>query len=986
MNNKKVIVVLIGLIQLLNGLQQRAISRRMHAQTYQLAATVDVAKTVTEAKFTPALSHSYKDLKYNPVVSFGVGHESELKIFSNEKEIRNILGGKGANLGKMSALGLSVPPGFTLTTEVCAAYQTNDKKLSEEVWKSVLAAMSQLEKSVGRKFGDADAPLLVSVRSGAAISMPGMLDTVLNLGVNDNTVKGLSKQFGERFALDSYRRFLNMFGDVVMGIPHHHFENELKAIKLAAGVEEDSQLPAEKLKILVEKYKAVYEQHGKTFPQDPVEQLYESICAVFSSWGSDRAVMYRSAEGITGLLGTAVNVQAMVFGNMGPTSGTGVCFTRNPNTGEHLLYGEYLINAQGEDVVAGIRTPEPISTLKDALPEAYAELMRNVNILEAYYHDMQDIEFTIQEGKLYMLQTRSGKRAGQAAINIALDMLQEKLATVEQAIMMVKPEHIKQLLHPQFASVDSDDYKKAVVASGLAASPGAAVGKIVFSPEAAEASYAIGEPCILVREDTSPEDVGGMWASEGILTATGGYTSHASVVARGWGKPCVCGCGDLHIDYETQTAILFRKDGKSKKPVTLRAGDWISINGDNGEILVGKQILSPPNFKGSKSISSFMDLVDKTKKMRVLANADTPHDAEEARRNGAEGIGLTRTEHMFFAEDRINVVRRMILAKDQASRQQALDELLVYQRKDFQGILEAMDGLPVTVRLLDPPLHEFLPRLHSDDKVSLSATEMAADEAFAASMDMTIQEVQFAIQRLQEVNPMLGLRGCRLGIVIPELVEMQTRALAEAAIHNQCARGLCPRAEIMVPLIGSAAEFSHQAKLIRDTVKKVEQEFRQKEGGDVMCGANQLDIKVGTMIEVPRAALTAAEIVKAGAEFFSYGTNDLTQMTFGFSRDDSGSFLPQYLRDGILQRDPFHTIDEEAVGLLVVQSAKAGKAMANEMSNTHTFKAGVCGEHGGDPHSVRYFARNGLDYVSCSPFRVPLARLAAAQAVAQDLV
>jgi len=920
------------------------------------------------SRYTPEFSKEFENLKYKPVVSFGKGHES---TFDPDKDMKFLLGGKGANLAKMSSLGLSVPPGFTITTEVCSGFQHSNRMISKEIWASILESLGRLEADTGKRFGDPEAPLLVSVRSGAAISMPGMLDTVLNLGLNDETLEGLVKQFGERFALDSYRRFLNMFGDVVMGIPHHAFEEELTAVKLEAGVSEDAQLTPEYLTKLIARYKKLYVKNGKVFPQDPLEQLYSSICAVFLSWGSDRAIMYREAEGITGLLGTAVNVQAMVFGNMGETSGTGVCFTRNPNTGERVLYGEYLINAQGEDVVAGIRTPEPIERLKESLPQAYDELMQNVNILEKYYRDMQDIEFTVQEGELYMLQTRSGKRAGAAAVNIALDMLDEGYVDKDQAVMMIKPEHLKQLLHPQFSDVSSNSYVNSVVAKGLPASPGAAVGKIVFSPAEAEASSIIGEKCILVREDTSPEDVGGMWASEGILTATGGYTSHASVVARGWGKPCVCGCQALQINEEKKSLTLTKLDGSK---VVLKKGDWVSINGETGEVLLGQQSLSPPNFKDSPSISRLMQYVDERRTMRVLANADTPQDALEARINGAEGIGLTRTEHMFFADDRINVVRRMILAKTKEARQKALDELLVFQRKDFEGILEAMDNLPVTVRLLDPPLHEFLPRLHSEDKISLSATEREADEEFAREMNMTLPEVSHAIQRLQEVNPMLGLRGCRLGIVIPELVEMQARALAEATLNNIYKRNLKPKPEIMVPLVGSASEYSHQADLIKKTFKKVAKEYE---------GGKSYTIKVGTMIEVPRAALTAQEIASAGADFFSYGTNDLTQMTFGFSRDDVGTFLPLYLNQGILEKDPFQTIDEAAVGALINLSADAGKLAASKIGNNN-FKVGICGEHGGDPSSVKFFARSGMDYVSCSPFRVPLARLAAAQAVIEE--
>lgn len=870
-------------------------------------------------------------------------------------KLKFLLGGKGANLAGMSALGLSVPPGFTLTTEVCNQYHVGHKHMPNNVWPGVLEGIASIEKEMHRHFGDPSKPLLVSVRSGAAISMPGMMDTILNLGLNDAVVEGLSANFGEQFAWDSYRRFLGMFGNVVMNIPSHDFEQLLFDLKAKAGVKDDNELEVAQLKQLVEQYKEVYRRHGHEFLTDPYAQLYAAIQAVFDSWKSDRAIKYREAEGITGLLGTAVNVQAMVFGNMGPTSGTGVCFSRNPNNGDPKLYGEYLINAQGEDVVAGIRTPLPISRLDESLPEAYKQLVHNVKILEKHYHDMQDIEFTIQEGKLFMLQTRSGKRVGPAAVKIAVDMVKEGLATPDQAVLMVKPEHLNQLLHPQFKSTSVSSYKDHVLAKGLPASPGAAVGKIAFSPEAAEAYKVAGEKCILVRDETSPEDVGGMWASEGVLTARGGMTSHAAVVARGWGKPCVCGCDDLKIDYKEGTVTFYPKN--AGKPVTLRQGDMLSLNGDTGEVILGKQELHPPSIDSSTDTVQLMKWVDERRTIRVLANADTPEDALEARKNGAQGIGLTRTEHMFFSEDRIRVVRRMILSKTPEHRNKALEELLPFQRSDFEGILTAMDGLPVTVRLLDPPLHEFLP---SADSI---------DEAFAKDVGMTVEECKHAIQRMEEVNPMLGLRGCRLGVIMPELVEMQARALVEAAINLKYKKGLDPRPEIMIPLIGSASEYLDQAKLIRDTFAKV---FREHGGQGVEC-------KIGTMIEVPRAAIVAKEIAESGAQFFSYGTNDLTQMTYGFSRDDVGGYLPTYLKKGLLESDPFQTIDVQGVGSLISSSVNAGRAVANDNNKIPGFKAGICGEHGGDPRSVRFFVRAGLDYVSCSPFRVPVARLAAAQ-------
>lgn len=745
-----------------------------------------------------------------------------------------------------------------------------------------------------------------------------------------------------------------------MNIPGHAFEHVLEEEKKKNQAKDDAALSPEALKVIVSRFKDVYVQHGKEFLADPYAQLHAAVLAVFDSWNSERAIKYRAAEGITGLLGTAVNVQAMVFGNMGETSGTGVCFSRNPNTGENVLYGEYLINAQGEDVVAGIRTPLPIKKLEETLPAAYAELLRNVATLEKHYHDMQDIEFTIQEGKLFMLQTRGGKRVGPAAVKIATSMVDEGLATTDQAIMMVKPEHLNQLLHPQFTNVADPHYTEHVLTKGLPASPGAAVGKIVFSPEAAEASKAAGEKCILVRDETSPEDVGGMWAAEGVLTARGGMTSHAAVVARGWGKPCVCGCDDLKIDYEAGTVTFYPKTG-DKKAVTLRQGDFLSLNGDTGEVIQGKQDLKPPSIGESEDTVRLMQWVDDRRNIRVMANADTPADATEARRNGAQGIGLTRTEHMFFSEDRIRVVRRMILSKDKRNRQRALDELLPFQRSDFAGILEAMDDLPVTVRLLDPPLHEFLPN------------PADVDEAFAKDVGMSVEECRHTIERMEEVNPMLGLRGCRLGVVMPELVTMQARALIEAAWDNKYIKGLNPKPEIMIPLVGSATEFTHQARLIRAAMEEV---FVEK------GGVKRVNYKLGTMIEVPRAALTATELAEAGAEFFSYGTNDLTQMTFGFSRDDVGGFLPTFLKQGLLEVDPFETIDANGVGQLINISAAAARSVAQRAKQP--FKAGVCGEHGGDPRSVRFFVKAGLDYVSCSPFRVPVARLAAAQSVIEQ--
>jgi len=897
------------------------------------------------------------------VFFFGDGSQYKKDSFTMSN-MKGLLGGKGLGLNEMSNMGLSVPPGFTITTEVCAEFHKFNERLPAQVWNDVLDNLEKLETKMNRKLGDPKAPLLVSIRSGAAISMPGMMDTVLNLGMNDEVVEGVAQSFGNaRFAYDSYRRFLHMFGDVVLGIDHHEFEKEIRALKQKVGVEDDSLLTTDDLKALCNSYKDVYKRNKKVFPSDPLEQMYYAIAAVFNSWQSDRAVKYREAENIIGLMGTAVNVQAMVFGNMGSTSGSGVVFTRDPNSGAENLYGEFLENAQGEDVVAGIRTPQDIESMKANIPSAYKELVKNIKILEYSYHDMQDIEFTVQEGKLWMLQTRNGKRSGQAAIKIAVNLVLEGLATIDQAIMTVKPEHLNQLLHPQFSETASKTYKSAVIGTGLAASPGAAVGKIVLTPEAAEMAKAAGENVILVREDTSPEDVAGMAAADGILTSTGGFTSHASVVARGWGKPCICGCSDLQIDHKNKLITI----AKGNVRTVLKEGDWISINGDTGEVINGKVPLSPPSLTGgTKDLSIFMAWVDARRKLRVLANADTPEDAREARNNGAQGIGLCRTEHMFFAEDRINVVRRMILSKDPERRQKALDELLVFQREDFEGILEAMDGLPVTIRLLDPPLHEFLPRIHPDDKVALSSlSEEVITDKFAADMNMSKEEIINDIRKLQEVNPMLGLRGCRLGITIPELTVMQVRALLEGALANK-KRGLSPRIEIMIPLIGSASEFTYQKKLIEATagiiiiittiaiittaiitiivminltksyslIAKVFEEQQET-----------IEMKIGTMIEVPRAALTSKEIAEAGAQFFSFGTNDLTQMTMGFSRDDVGSFLPTYLKKNILDSDPFETIDERGVGQLISLSTKEGHDGANRIG-TENFKTGVCGEHG----------------------------------------
>ncbi|KAL1807362.1 hypothetical protein ACET3Z_024352 [Daucus carota] len=868
------------------------------------------------------------------VFTFGKGN------CDGNKAMKSLLGGKGANLAEMASIGLSVPPGFTISTEACQEYQKNGKSLPQGLWEEILEGLEFVQEDMGAFLGDSSKPLLLSVRSGAAISMPGMMDTVLNLGLNDDVVAGLASKSGERFAYDSYRRFLDMFGNVVMGIPHSSFEEELENLKSAKGVKEDTDLTAADLQELVEQYKKVYiKATGGKFPSDPKKQMQLAINAVFDSWDSPRANKYRSINQITGLKGTAVNIQTMVFGNMGNTSGTGVLFTRNPSTGEKKLYGEFLINAQGEDVVAGIRTPEDLNTMKNCMPDAYKELVENCEILERHYKDMMDIEFTVQENRLWMLQCRSGKRTGQGAVKIAVDMVNEGLVDARTAIKMVEPQHLDQLLHPQFENPSA--YKDKVVATGLPASPGAAIGQVVFSAEDAEAWHAQGKSAILVRTETSPEDVGGMHAAAGILTARGGMTSHAAVVARGWGKCCVSGCADIRVNDSEKLVVI--------GDLVIYEGDWISLNGSTGEVIMGKQPLSPPAL--SSDLETFMSWADEIRQLKVMANADTPDDALAARKNGAEGIGLCRTEHMFFASDeRIKAVRKMIMAVTHEQRKAALDLLLPYQRSDFEGIFRAMDGLPVTIRLLDPPLHEFLPEGDLEEIVGelTSETGMSEDEVYSR------------IEKLSEVNPMLGFRGCRLGISYPELTEMQVRAIFQASLSlsNQ---GFTVFPEIMVPLVGTPQELRHQVNLVHTVAKTVFSEM-----------GSSLSYKVGTMIEIPRAALVADEIAME-AEFFSFGTNDLTQMTFGYSRDDVGKFLPIYLAQGILQSDPFEVLDQKGVGQLVKMATERGRAARPNL------KVGICGEHGGEPSSVAFFAQAGLDYVSCSPFRVPIARLAAAQ-------
>jgi pyruvate,orthophosphate dikinase len=857
-----------------------------------------------------------------------------------DRSMKALLGGKGANLAEMSSIGLPVPPGFTVSTQACKYYSDHGGEWPSHLEEQVRDGIRHIEEAMGAGFGDAKNPLLVSVRSGAAVSMPGMMDTVLNLGLNDEAVEGLAQHTGNvRFAYDAYRRFIDMFGDVVMGVHHEHFEEAIEGLKQERGVTNDVDLTGDDLKVLVDRYKAIYRKHtGYMFPDDPFEQLSLSINAVFGSWDSDRAAKYRAINKIQGLIGTAVNVQAMVFGNMGPESGTGVLFTRNPSNGENKLYGEFLVNAQGEDVVAGIRTPEDISQMAAEFPAAYKQLVEVTQRLEKHYHNMQDIEFTVQDGNLFILQTRSGKRTGAAAIKIAVDMVKEGLVSSKEAVRdLVEPGHLDQLLHPGFKDVSA--YKSDVIAKGLPASPGAAVGQVVFSADAAEKAHADGKKVVLVRIETSPEDVGGMNAAEGILTSRGGMTSHAAVVARGWGKPCVAGCSEIVINYKAASFT----NGK----VTVKEGDWISINGTTGEVILGAQELVAPELTGD--FAQFMKWVDEYRTMKVRTNADSPADAEKAIEFGAEGIGLCRTEHMFFEGDRIDSVREMILAETEADRRKALAKLLPYQKDDFLGIFKAMAGKPVTVRLLDPPLHEFLPHEESDQ------------EEMAKQMGVSLSVVKAKVAALSEFNPMLGHRGCRLGITYPEITEMQTRAIMEAAVEldNQ---GVAVFPEIMVPLIGTVQEFANQKAVINRTAEKV---FEEK--------GSRVDYLVGTMIEIPRAALTANEIA-VEAEFFSFGTNDLTQMTFGYSRDDAGTFLPVYVDMKILPEDPFQSLDVSGVGQLVEIGTTRGRDAREGL------KVGICGEHGGDPRSVHFCYKVGMDYVSCSPFRVPIARLAAAQA------
>ena len=855
--------------------------------------------------------------------------------------MKHLLGGKGANLAEMTNLGIPVPPGFTLSTEACDLFYKLGKKWPQGLEVQIKANLVKLENAMGVKFGDRNNPLLVSVRSGAAASMPGMMDTVLNLGLNPEVVQGLIiKTENERFAWDAYRRFITMFGNVVMGVKHDTFEHILEKKKEQLKIKQDTELNAGDLKDLVRLFKKAYQEETREgFPDDPYEQLTKTINAVFNSWNNPRAVKYRRLNEIRGLLGTAVNVQAMVFGNMGDTSGTGVCFTRNPSTGENKFYGEFLINAQGEDVVAGIRTPEPLEDLAKQWPAIYKQLLAIRAKLEKHYRDMQDIEFTIQEEKLFILQTRNGKRTAQAAVRIAVEIVKEGLISQDQAILRVDPKQLDQLLHPTFDPKE----KKEIIARGLPASPGAATGKVVFNAEDAESWAAKGESVILVRIETSPEDIGGMHAAKGILTARGGMTSHAAVVARGMGKCCVAGAGELHINYETKQF--------SVGSAVIKEGDSLSLDGSLGQVYAGKLRTLEPEL--SEDFAKLMSWADKTRKLKVRTNADTPHDSQVARKFGAEGIGLCRTEHMFFEGDRIIAVREMILADNQEGREKALAKLLPIQRGDFEGIFKAMNGLPVTVRLLDPPLHEFLPH------------EEHNQNEMAQVMNVPVEKIRQKVAGLHEFNPMLGHRGCRLAITYPEIYQMQTRAIMEAAC-NVKKQGIKVLPEIMIPLVGMKKELD---LLKQEMVETIERIFTEKK--------MSLPYLLGTMIEVPRAALIADRIAES-AEFFSFGTNDLTQMTLGFSRDDAGSFLGAYVERGIFEKDPFQSLDQEGVGYLIQLGVQKGRKVRPDL------KIGICGEHGGDPASVEFCHRVGMNYVSCSPYRVPIARLAAAQAVLRE--
>lgn len=860
------------------------------------------------------------------------------------KEMKSLLGGKGANLAEMTKIGLPVPPGFTITTESCIDYYENNKTIKQEIISQIEEKLSSLEKDLNKQLGSEENPLLVSVRSGAVISMPGMMDTILNLGLNDNTVKALAKATdNERFAYDSYRRFIQMFSDVAMEVQKYKFENVLDRYKEENNFKFDTDLTCEHLKAIVEEYKVIYKTEvGEDFPQEPKKQLMLAVEAVFRSWNNPRAIIYRRLNDIPNDLGTAVNIQSMVFGNMGDTSGTGVAFTRDPATGENKLLGEYLINAQGEDVVAGIRTPEPIDTLEEVMPEIYKQFIDTVKTLEHHYKDMQDVEFTIEKGRLFFLQTRNGKRTAASAINVAVDLVEEGLITKEEAIMRVEPKQLDQLLHPKFE--DKALKKATILAKGLPASPGAGSGKIYFTAEDAAEATKNGEKVILVRQETSPEDIEGMVCSQGILTARGGMTSHAAVVARGMGKCCVAGCGEIKVD---EIAKEVRKDD-----LVLKEGDSISLDGSTGIVYLGEVAKTEVSMTGN--FEKLMNWVDEVRDMKVRTNADNPRDAKAAVDFGAEGIGLCRTEHMFFDEDRISAVRKMILSNTVEDRVEALDKLLPMQKQDFVDIYKVMGDRPVNIRLLDPPLHEFLP--HDDETI----------EVLAKDMNIDASEIRKRIVDLDEFNPMLGHRGCRLAVTYPEIAVMQTKAIINAAIEVK-KEGLNVEPEIMIPLVGALNEFRVVKNIIAETANSIIEE-------------SNVDLKytIGTMIEIPRACLIADEIARE-ADFFSFGTNDLTQMTFGYSRDDAGKFLGQYVDEEILEKDPFQVLDQNGVGKLV----KMASTLARQEKGDN-IKLGICGEHGGDPASVEFCYETGLNYVSCSPYRVPIARLAAAQATIKN--
>ena len=873
-----------------------------------------------------------------------MSHKYVYLFSEGNKDMRELLGGKGANLAEMTRAGMPVPQGFTITTEACTQYYEDGRQINDEIQAEIYEYLAKMEQICGKKFADKENPLLVSVRSGARASMPGMMDTILNLGLNDEVVVGFAKFTGnERFAYDSYRRFIQMFSDVVMELPKSEFEKIIDQKKAERGVKQDVELNADDMKDLVKRFKAFYlEQKGEEFPQDPKVQLMEAVKAVFRSWDNPRANVYRRMNEIPYDWGTAVNVQQMVFGNSGDRSGTGVAFTRNPATGEKALFGEYLINAQGEDVVAGVRTPSPISKLKEEMPEVYEEFANIADRLEKHYKDMQDMEFTIENGKLYMLQTRNGKRTANAALKIAVDLVDEGMIDEEEAVLRVEPQQLDALLHPQF---DADALKNAQpIGKGLAASPGAACGKIVFTAEDAKAWKERGEKVVLVRRETSPEDIEGMQSAEGILTVRGGMTSHAAVVARGMGTCCVSGCGDIVVDYDTKSFTLGGK--------TYHEGDYISIDGSTGNIYGEAIPTAPATISGD--FGRYMGWADKVRRLKVRTNADTPRDAKQASDFGAEGIGLCRTEHMFFEGERIKAMREMIVAETVEERKKALDKIMPYQQGDFEALYKVMGERPVTIRFLDPPLHEFLPTKEEDIQ------DLAAD------LNITVEKLKEVIASLHEFNPMMGHRGCRLTVTYPEIAEMQTTAVINAALNVRKETGLNIVPQIMIPLVGEVKEL----KFVKDIVVKTADKLISDAGSD-------MKYEVGTMIEIPRAALTAGKIATE-ADFFCYGTNDLTQMTFGFSRDDAGKFLDSYYENKIYESDPFVHLDQEGVGRLIKMSVEEGKKV------NPALHVGICGEHGGDPTSVEFCHYVGMDYVSCSPFRVPIARLAAAQAAVKE--